>query len=93
MRLDEAALEGRFEIKAKIIGFGTKEVREEHRLIRVTNEGWETQADQRHSDIIIEIVSLTDTTGGTSPCEQEERRWGNEGSRITDCSRREEGRG
>ena len=44
-------LEQRFEIKTKIIGAGHGEYREEralNRVIRVTNDGWEYEADQRH---------------------------------------------
>ena len=38
---------------------GTEEVREErtlNRVIRITNDGWEMEPDQRHADTIIESV-------------------------------------
>ena len=48
-------LEGRFEIKTKIIGQGEgkdREARALNRIIRVTPEGWEYEPDQRLADIL-----------------------------------------
>ena len=54
-------LEARLEIKTQIIGPGgpgggeeMKEGRVLNRVIRITSEGWEDEADQRHADLIIE---------------------------------------
>ena len=47
----------RFEIKTKLMGLKAGESREErilNRVIRVTPEGWEYEADQRHADLIIQ---------------------------------------
>ena len=81
-------LERRFEIKTKVIGLGDEEVREErilNRIIRVTHEGWEMEADQRHADIIIERLNLKEAKGVSSPCE-EEKRWEDDENReaLTD---------
>ncbi len=49
-------LEQRFEIKTKTVGMGESELREArvlNRVIRVTDEGWEYEPDQRHADIIV----------------------------------------
>ena len=62
-------LEGRFEIKTKMVGLGEDEVREErilNRVIRVTEDGWEMEADQRHADIIIERMNLKEANGAFS---------------------------
>ena len=73
-------LEGRFEIKSKVVGMGDQEVREErilNRIIRVTEEGWEIEADQRHADILIDQLNLKEANGVKTPCE-EDRRWEDE---------------
>ena len=49
-------LEKRFEIKTSIVGRAKdedSEVRILNRVIRVTEEGWEYEADQRHGELII----------------------------------------
>ena len=49
-------LSERFEIKTKLIGLkecGPREERILNRVIRVTKNGWEYEADQRHADLII----------------------------------------
>ena len=50
---------GRFEIKTTTVGTKEQEgeVREArilNRVIRVTNEGWEYEADQRYADLIVQ---------------------------------------
>ena len=57
------ALKGRFSIKTKVVGLGEGEVREErilNRIIRVTEDGWELEADQRHADIIVKQLQMED---------------------------------
>ena len=67
----------RFEIKTKVVGTGVGEESEErilNRIIRVTEDGWEIEADQRHADIIIGELNLKEANGVKTPCE-EERSW------------------
>ena len=67
-------LEGRFEIKTKMVGLRADEVREErilNRVIRVTGKGWEMEADQRHADIIIHRMNLKGANGVKTPCDDE----------------------
>ena len=67
-------LEGRFEIKTKVVGPGPGEAKEErvlNRIIRVTAEGWEYEADQRHADLIISGMNLEDAKGVRGPGEDE----------------------
>ena len=52
-------LETRFSIKTKIVGLRDDEEKEErilNRVIRVTSQGWEMEADQRHADIIVLLL-------------------------------------
>ena len=56
------ALEDRFKIETQIMGSGTEEQSEAralNRIIRVTDEGWEYEADQRHADMLRQGLSLT----------------------------------
>ena len=67
-------LEGRFEIKTKILGSGPSEDKEGrvlNRIIRITEHGWEYEPDQRHADIIIEAMGLKDARGVSTPAEDE----------------------
>ena len=76
-------LETRFSIKTKILGLREDEVKEErilNRVIRVTSQGWEMEADQRHADIMIEQLNLKEAKGVSSPGE-EEKRWEEEDNR------------
>ena len=53
----KSQLAERFEIKTKLMGLKAGESREErilNRVIRVTPEEWEYEADQRHADLIIQ---------------------------------------
>ena len=54
-------LEKRFKIKTKVIGTGTEESKEGkvlNRVIRVTEDGWEYEPDQRHAEMIISELGL-----------------------------------
>ena len=80
-------LKKRFEIKTKLVGMGSGEVREDrilNRVIRVTNQAWELEADQRHADIIIEQLNLKDAKGVSSPCEDEQRWEDDENRKLLD---------
>ena len=70
-------LEGRFEIKTKIIGQGEGEDREArvlNRIIRVTPKGWEYELDQRHADILIQAMNLSLANLVKAPGE-DEKNW------------------
>ena len=67
----------RFDIKSKIVGCAEDESREErilNRVIRVTDQGWEMEADQRHADIIVDQLNLKEANGVKTTCE-EEKAW------------------
>lgn len=67
-------LEKRFDIKTKIIGSGDGEAKEErilNRVIRVSRDGWELEADQRHADIIVQKLNLVQAKGVQTPCEDD----------------------
>ena len=56
LRWLEGCLKQRFEIKSKMMGLREGESREErilNRVIRVNENGWEYEADQRHADLIV----------------------------------------
>ena len=55
-------MEERFEIKTKVVGNGEGESQEEsvlNRMVRVTDEGWQYEADQRHADIILQAMRMS----------------------------------
>ena len=59
------------------MGAGHDEVKEDrilNRAIKLTTEGWELEADQRHVDIMIEQMNLKNANGVSAPCE-EEKSW------------------
>ena len=67
----------RFEIKTKIIGRDEGEVAEERilgRILRVTEKGWEYEADPRHAELIVRSLGLGCANGVKSPGE-EDRPW------------------
>ena len=77
----KARLSDRFEIKTKLMGLKAGESREErilNRVIRVTPEGWEYEADQRHADLIIQesgaakLSTLSHPGGDKRVIEEEE---------------------
>ena len=72
MRWMEEMLAKRFEIKTKKIGRGKEESREAkvlNRVIRVTEEGWEYEADQRHGELIVRGLGLEEAKGVATPGE------------------------
>ena len=67
-----AKLSQRFEIKTSMVGMNThdgeiKEARILNRVIRVTSQGWEYLADQRHVDLIIQETGASDKSTLTHP--------------------------
>ena len=78
----KSMLSDRFEIKTKMMGLKAGESREErilNRVIRVTADGWEYEADQRHADLIIQesgaskLSTLTHPGGDKKVIEEEEQ--------------------
>ena len=76
-------LKARFEIKTTTVGMNAengevKEARILNRIIRVTDKGWEYEADQRHADLIVQETgaekqsSLTHPGGEKRMLEEEE---------------------
>ena len=60
----------RFEVKTKLMGRKAGESREErilNRVIRVTDEGWEYEVDQRHADLIIQECGASKLSTLTHP--------------------------
>ena len=61
-RLDEKP-KGEFEVKTKILGKHKdleKEAKVLNRVLRITESGWEIEADQRHVELVIEQLGLKD---------------------------------
>ena len=56
------------------------EARALNRIIRVTEDGWEYEADQRHVDLLIDGLSLSQAKGAATPGE-EEKKWEEEENR------------
>ena len=75
----------RFEIKTKVIGNGQREEAEArvlNRMIRITDEGWEHEPDQRHAELIISGLRLEGAKAVGTPGENELRRiWSDPGTR------------
>ena len=68
----KAKLETRFEIKTKLLGRGDDESKEErilNRVLRVTQSGWELEADQRHADILVRQLNLENAKPVSTPCD------------------------
>ena len=66
----------RFGIKTKVIGMGPGEEREErvlNRILRVGEDGWEYEPDQRHAELIINALGLQKAKGVNTPCEEEKK--------------------
>ena len=54
-------LNERFQLKTTILGDGEKEVRQArvlNRLLKLTADGWEYEADQRHKEILLKNMSM-----------------------------------
>ena len=67
----------RFDIKTSVIGprvdYGeVKEAKVLNRIVRLTPEGYEYEADQRHADMIVEQLGLKGSRGVVSPGEATE---------------------
>ena len=66
-----------FEIKTEVVGTGPGEAREArilNRVIRVDENGWEHEAGQRHGEMIVPYLDMTNTTG-VSTLGGEEQPW------------------
>ena len=77
-------LKDRFEIKTNLVGPGEeKEAKILNRIIRVDEEGWQYEADQRHAEVLIQEMGLTEAKGvGTTG---EPRSHGRKMSRTRSC--------
>ena len=67
-------LEGDYEIKTVMIGKRKgleKEGRVLNRVVRWTHEGWEYEADQRHSEIIVKETEMDQAKPVTTPSAEE----------------------
>ena len=63
-------LQSRFERKTVVVSSGSEESAEGRvlgRSIRITPEGWEYEADSRHSELIIHAQNLVHANGVKSP--------------------------
>ena len=73
LRKFKAKMEQRFEIKTSVIGTRSGEAQEArvlNRIIRVTENGWEYEPDQRHAEIIVEQLGLKDARSVATPTEE-----------------------
>ena len=73
----QGRLGARFEIKSDIIGSGEAETKEHRvlgRIVRVTEQGWELEADPRHAELLIKGLRLEAANGVKSPGE-DPRAW------------------
>ena len=66
----------RFTVKDKIVGMKTAEgeiteTRVLNRIVRITPNGWEYEADQRHADLIISELGLSSAKSTKTPGEEE----------------------
>ena len=71
----ETKLQGRFGIKTTIFGSNeeegeVKEARILNRISRVTSDGWEYEADQRHANLIIQETGASGMSNLTHPGEE-----------------------
>ena len=70
---------GRLEAKTTMIGHGSNDAQETrilNRIIRATSEGWEIEADQRHAEIMVNMLNMgnakeVNTPGESRPWEEE----------------------
>ncbi len=44
-----------------------------NRVIRITEEGWEVEADQRHGEVMVQQLGLENAKGVTTPGEGRSR--------------------
>jgi hypothetical protein len=76
-----ARLLSRFQIKTKVVGTGTSDLREAtvlNRTIRTTATGWEYEADQRHADILVREMNLEEANSVKTPGEDAKPWWEDE---------------
>ena len=67
-------LQRRFAIKTNILGRKEGQEREGrvlNRIVRVGEDGWEYEPDQRHAELIVEAMGMSDAKGITTPGEDE----------------------
>ena len=67
-------LSARFDIKTNVLGSGTGEAREGKVLngvLRVSDDGWRYEADQRHAEILVEGLGLEAASPVGTPGEEE----------------------
>ena len=63
-------MQKRFEIKTQWIGHNEEvEGKVLNRVVRITEEGWEYEADQRHGELIVATLNMSEAKGVTSPGE------------------------
>ena len=71
-------LESRFEVKTKVVGHREKEEVKEtrilNRIIRATVDGWEYEPDQRHAELVVEQMGMSEANTVSTPGE-DEKRW------------------
>ena len=79
------ALEQRFKTKTQLIGSGGGEEHTEarvlNRVVRVVQDGWEYEPDQRHVDLLTQGLGLAAAKGVATPGE-EEKKWEEEENAI-----------
>ena len=83
-------LKERFEIKASVVGHGKgklSEARILNRTIRITPQGWEYEADQRHAELVIAALNLTAANGVKTPGEDEKNADENHGEEEEELGR------
>ena len=68
------ALEREFEIKTTVIGWhekAEKEMRVLNQIIRITNEGVEYEADQRHAELVVKQLDLESSNSVVTPVDED----------------------
>ena len=67
-------LQKRLDVKTKVIGSGEGEVSKARvlsRIIRVSEQGWECEGDQRYAELIVKSLNLENTKSVTTPSEDQ----------------------
>ena len=69
-------LSKRFTVKTKIVGSGAgdgevQEARVLNRIVRCSSTGWEYEPDQRHAELIVQAMRLTEAKAVRTPGEEE----------------------
>ena len=85
----EGWLKDRFEIKTKKVGMDCdlcREARVLNRIVRVTDRGWEYEADQRHAEMIVKEMGLELAKPVATPGEEEKQWEAEENKVILDAS-------